>query len=103
GVFGDVFMISGLNGDGIDDLKRHLANAMPPGPWLFPEDQLSDAQERWSAAEVTREQVFLQLHDVLPYAATVETESWEERRDGSVRIEQDSYVLRPSQRAIVLG
>ena len=103
GVFGDVFMISGLNGDGIDDLKRHLANAMPPGPWLFPEDQLSDAQERWSAAEVTREQVFLQLHDVLPYAATVETESWEERRDGSVRIDQVLYVQRPGQRAIVLG
>jgi GTP-binding protein Era len=103
GVFGEVFMISGLNGDGIDDLKRHLANAMPPGPWLFPEDQLSDAQERWIAAEVTREQVFLQLHDELPYAATVETESWEERRDGSVRIDQVLYVQRPSQRAIVLG
>src|SRR5437763_16005918 len=82
GIFTDVFMISGLNGDGIGDLKRHLANAMPPGPWLFPEDQLSDAPERWIAAEVTREQVFLQLHDELPYAATVETESWEERRDG---------------------
>jgi GTP-binding protein Era len=103
GVFGDVFMISGLNGDGIDDLKRHLANAMPPGPWLFPEDQLSDAQERWIAAEITREQVFLQLHDELPYAATVETESWEERRDGSVRIDQVLYVQRPGQRAIVLG
>ena len=103
GVFGDVFMISGLNGDGIDDLKRHLANAMPPGPWLFPEDQLSDAQERWIAAEITREQVFLQLHDELPYAATVETESWEERRDGSVRIGQVLYVQRPGQRAIVLG
>ena len=103
GVFDEVFMISGLNGDGIDDLKRHLANAMPPGPWLFPEDQLSDAQERWIAAEVTREQVFLQLHDELPYAATVETESWEERRDGSVRIDQVLYVQRPGQRAIVLG
>jgi GTP-binding protein Era len=103
GVFSEVFMISGLNGDGIDDLKRHLAQAMPPGPWLFPEDQLSDAQERWIAAEVTREQVFLQLHDELPYAATVETESWEERRDGSVRIDQVLYVQRPGQRAIVLG
>jgi GTP-binding protein Era len=103
GVFGEVFMISGLNGDGIDDLKRHLASAMPPGPWLFPEDQLSDAPERWIAAEVTREQVFLQLHDELPYAATVETESWEERRDGSVRIDQVLYVQRPGQRAIVLG
>jgi GTPase len=103
GVFTDVFMVSGLTGDGIDDLKRHLAEAMPPGPWLFPEDQLSDAPERWIAAEVTREQVFLQLHDELPYAATVETESWEERRDGSARIEQVIFVQRPSQRAIVLG
>ena len=103
GTFTDVFMISGMNGDGIEDLKRHLAAAMPSGPWLFPEDQLSDAQERWIAAEVTREQVFLQLHDELPYAATVETESWEERRDGSVRIDQVLYVQRPGQRAIVLG
>jgi GTP-binding protein Era len=103
GVFSEVFMVSGLNGDGIDDLKRQLAEAMPSGPWLFPEDQLSDAQERWIAAEVTREQVFLQLHDELPYAATVETESWEERRDGSARIDQVIYVQRPGQRAIVLG
>ena len=103
GVFSEVFMVSGLNGDGIDDLKRQLAGAMPSGPWLFPEDQLSDAQERWIAAEVTREQVFLQLHDELPYAATVETESWEERRDGSARIDQVIYVQRPGQRAIVLG
>jgi GTPase len=103
GVFTGVFMVSGLTGDGIGDLKRHLAEAMPPGPWLFPEDQLSDAPERWIAAEVTREQVFLQLHDELPYAATVETESWEERPDGSARIDQVIYVQRPSQRAIVLG
>ncbi len=103
GCFDDVFMISGLTGDGVEDLKRHLAAAMPPGPWLFPEDQLSDAPERWLAAEVTREQVFLQLHDELPYAASVETEGWEERRDGSVRIDQVIYVRRPSQRAIVLG
>jgi GTPase len=98
-----VFMISGLSGDGVEDLKRHLAATMPPGPWLFPEDQLSDAPERLIAAEVTREQVFLQLHDELPYASTVETESWEDRRDGSVRIEQVIYVERQSQRAIVLG
>ncbi len=103
GCFDQVFMISGLNGDGVEDLKRHLAAAMPPGPWLFPEDQLSDAAERWLAAEITREQVFLQLHDELPYAATVETEGWEERRDGSVKIDQVIYVRRPSQRAIVLG
>jgi GTPase len=103
GCFDQVFMISALTGDGLDDLKRHLAAAMPPGPWLFPEDQLSDAPERWLAAEVTREQVFLQLHDELPYAASVETEAWEERRDGSARIDQVIYVRRDSQRAIVLG
>jgi GTP-binding protein Era len=103
GCFDEVFMISARNGDGVEDLRRHLAAAMPPGPWLFPEDQLSDAPERWLAAEVTREQVFLQLHDELPYAMSVETESWEERRDGSVRIDQVVYVRRPGQRAIVLG
>jgi GTP-binding protein Era len=103
GCFDAVFMISALTGNGVDDLKRHLAAAMPPGPWLFPEDQLSDAPERWLAAEITREQVFLQLHDELPYAAAVETEAWEERRDGSVRIDQVLYVRRPGQRAIVLG
>jgi GTPase len=103
GCFDHVFMISSLKGDGVEDLKRHLAAAMPPGPWLFPEDQLSDAAERVLAAEITREQVFLQLHDELPYAATVETEVWEERRDGSVKIDQVIYVQRPGQRAIVLG
>ena len=103
GHFDPVFMISGLSGDGVEDLKRYLAAAVPPGPWLFPEDQLSDAPERLIAAEITREQVFLQLHDELPYASTVETESWEDRRDGSVRIEQVIYVERQSQRAIVLG
>lgn len=103
GPFDHVFMISAATGDGVEDLKRHLAAATPAGPWLFPEDQLSDAQERWLAAEVTREQVFLQLHDELPYAATVETESWEERRDGSVRIQQVIFVRRETQRAIVLG
>lgn len=101
--FDPVFMISGLSGDGVGDLTRHLAAVLPPGPWLFPEDQLSDASERLIAAEVTREQVFLQLHDELPYASTVETEGWEERPDGSVRIAQVVYVERPSQRAIVLG
>jgi len=103
GSFGRIFMISGLTGDGVEDLKQFLAAAVPPGPFLFPADQLSDAHERWIAAEVTREQVFLQLHDELPYAATVETESWQERPDGSVRIDQVIYVRRPGQRAIVLG
>ena len=103
GAFESVFMISGLTGDGVADLERHLAETLPEGPWLFPSDQLSDAPERWLAAEVTREQVFLQLHDELPYAATVETESWQQRPDGSVRIEQVIFVRRPGQRAIVLG
>jgi len=103
GNFTQVFMISGLNGDGVDDLHRHLAAIVPEGPFLFPPDQLSDAPERFLAAEVTREQVFLQLHDELPYSTTVETESWQERPDGSVRVEQVIYVRRTSQRAIVLG
>lgn len=103
GRFDPVFMISGLNGDGVEDVKRHLAAVLPEGPWLFPEDQLSDASERLIAAEVTREQVFLQLHDELPYASTVETEQWQDRPDGSVRIEQVIYVQRSGQRAIVLG
>ena len=103
GRFDPVFMISGLKGDGVEDLKRHLAVSVPHGPWLFPEDQLSDAPERLIAAEVTREQIFLQLRDELPYGSTVETERWEDRNDGSVRIEQVIFVQRPSQRAIVLG
>jgi GTP-binding protein Era len=102
-LFDPVFMISGLNGDGVEDLKRHLAAVLPQGPWLFPEDQLSDAPERLIAAEITREQVFLLLRQELPYASTVETERWEDRADGSARIEQVIYVQRPSQRAIVLG
>jgi GTPase len=103
GIFEPVFMISGLTGDGTDDLKRYLARSLPEGPWLYPEDQLSDLPERLIAAEVTREQIFLQLHDELPYASTVETDKWEERADGSVRIEQTIFVQRPSQKAIVLG
>jgi GTP-binding protein Era len=103
GWFDPIFMISGLKGDGVQDLKRHLAASLPPGPWLFPEDQLSSASERLIAAEITREQVFLQLRAEIPYASTVETEQWEDRPDGSVRIEQVIYVQRPSQRAIVLG
>jgi GTPase len=103
GIFEPIFMISGLTGDGVEDLKRHLAQALPAGPWLYPEDQLSDLPERLIAAEVTREQIFLQLRNELPYASTVETEKWEERKDGSVRIEQTIFVQRPTQKAIVLG
>jgi GTP-binding protein Era len=103
GRFDPVFMISGRTGDGVDDLKRYLAAVLPQGPWLFPEDQLSDMPERVIAAEVTREQVFLQLRDELPYGSAVETERWEEKKDGSARIEQVIFVQRPSQRAIVLG
>jgi GTPase len=103
GRFEPIFMISSLKGDGVEDLKRHLASSIPPGPWLFPEDQLSDMPERLIAAEVTREQIFLQLRDELPYGSTVESERWEDRNDGSVRIEQVIFVQRPSQRAIVLG
>jgi GTP-binding protein Era len=103
GRFDPIFMISALTGDGVEDVKQHLADSLPPGPWLFPEDQLSDAPERLIAAEVTREQVFLQLHKELPYASTIETEKWQDRPDGSVRIEQVIYVQRPGQRAIVLG
>jgi GTPase len=103
GNFDPIFMISGLEGDGVEDVKRHLADSLPEEPWLFPEDQLSDAPERLIAAEVSREQVFLQLHNELPYASTVETEQWEDKPDGSVRIEQVIYVQRPGQRAIVLG
>ena len=82
---------------------NHLAGAIPEGPWLYPEDEISDMPERLMASEVTREQVFLQLHDELPYASTVETEAWEEFKDGSVKISATIYVQRDSQKAIVLG
>ena len=101
--FEATFMISALKGDGVDDLKHYLAERMPPGPWLYPEDQLSDLPLRLLAAEITREKLYLRLHDELPYASHVETESWEERPDGSVRIEQVIYVLRDSQKKIVIG
>ncbi len=103
GIFDAVFMISGLTGDGVGDLKRHLAAALPEGPWLFPEDQLTDLPQRLLAAETTREQIFVQLHQELPYAAMVETDTWEEREDGSVKIAQTIHVQRDSQKAIVLG
>jgi GTP-binding protein Era len=103
GIFDPVFMISGRSGSGVADLMNHLAGAIPEGPWLYPEDEISDMPERLLASEVTREQVFLQLHDELPYASTVETEAWEEFKDGSVKISATIYVQRDSQKAIVLG
>lgn len=102
-LFTDIFMISALTGDGVADLRRHFAKSMPRGPWLFPEDQISDMPDRLLAAELVREQLFEQLHQELPYAITVETEAWEERKDGSVKLELTIYVERESQRAIVLG
>ena len=103
GIFTDTFMISALTGSGVADLKAHLASRLPEGPWLYPADQLTDMPERLLAAEVTREQLFLQLHQELPYALTVETESWEEFADGSVKITEVIYVERDNQKAIVLG
>ena len=103
GIFTDTFMISALTGDGVADLLDHLAVAMPAGPWLFPEDQISDMPDRLTAAEITREQIYLQLRQELPYAAAVETQAWQERKDGSVRIEQTIYVEKASQKAILLG
>ncbi len=98
-----VFMISALTGDGVEDLRKHLAAAMPEGPWLFPEDQVSDLPARLWAAEVTREQVFHLLRDELPHASAVATDAWIEQEDGAVRIEQTIYVQREGQKAIVLG
>jgi len=101
--FQNTFMISALSGDGIGDLRTALAAALPPGPFLYPEDQMSVAPLRHLAAEITREKIFQQLHQELPYQSTVETDSWTERKDGSVRIEQTIFVERESQRKIVLG
>src|SRR5690606_19593798 len=103
GAFTEIFMISALTGDGVDDLAPRLAEMVPEGPWLYPADHRTDMNERLFAAEITREKLFLQLHQELPYALTVETEGWQERADGSVRIDQVIYVERPGQRAIVLG
>ena len=98
-----VFMISASQGDGVTDLKTALADALPEGPWLYPEDDVSDATDRMVAAELTREQVYEQLHQELPYASAVETETWEERPDGSTAIRQQILVERDSQKAIVIG
>ena len=97
------FMLSALTGDGVADLKAYLAEAVPAGPWLFPEDQLTDVSLRHVAAEITREKLFMRLHDELPYSLTVETADWKELKDGSIRIEQTIYVMRESQRKILLG
>ena len=101
--FANTFMISALSGDGVDDLRHALAEAVQPGPFLCPEDQMSDAPLRSLAAEITREKIFQQLHQELPYQSTVETDSWTERKDKSVRIEQTIFVEREGQRKIVLG
>ncbi len=103
GCFSDVFMVSALTGDGVDDLLAHLSQQLPEGPWLYPEDDLSDAPLRFLAAEITREKLFLRLHDEIPYDIATETADWQEFDNGDVRIDQAVYVRRTSQRAIVLG
>jgi len=103
GVFARIFMISALNGDGMESLRGYLAKRMPPGPWLYPEDQISDMPMRLIAAEVTREKLFLRLHQELPYSLTVETEDWQEFDNGSVRIAQVVFVGRDSHKGICLG
>jgi len=102
-LFERTFMISALTGSGVDDLRRFLAGEMPFGPWHYPEDQAADVPLRSLAAEVTREKLFLRLHDELPYSLTVETEEWENRKDGSIRIAQVIFLERESQKKIALG
>jgi GTP-binding protein Era len=101
--FAATFMLSAEKGDGVQELKRHLASTMLQGPWLYPGDQIADLPLRFLAAEITREKMIDRLHQELPYESTVETERWDERPDGSVRIEQVVYVEREGQRKIVLG
>lgn len=101
--FTRTFMIAAISGDGVDDIRTTLAEMVPPGPYLYPEDQMSDAPMRQLAAEITREKIYQKLHQELPYQSTVETDKWEERKDKSVRIEQTIFVERESQRKIVLG
>lgn len=101
--FARTFMISAISGDGVDDIRKTLAEMVPAGPFLYPEDQMSDAPMRQLAAEITREKIYQKLHQELPYQSTVETDKWEERKDKSVRIEQTIFVERESQRKIVLG
>ena len=101
--FQRTFMVSATTGDGLDDLVSYLAEAVPPGPWLYPEDEVSDVPLRQLAAEITREKLFERLHQELPYQATVETDQWSEQKDGSVRVDQTIYVARDSQKKIVIG
>lgn len=101
--FDATFMVSGLTGSGVQDVMTWFAARVPEGPWLYPEDQVSDLPIRALAAEITREKLFLRLHDELPYELTVETDQWKEQRDGSVRVEQTIFVARESQKQIVLG
>jgi GTP-binding protein Era len=103
GVYSEVFMVSATTGSGVEDLKTRLAELMPEGPWFYPEDQTADLPTRLLAAEITREKVYLRVHEELPYSAAVETTKFEERKDGGVRIEQTIYVERESQRPIILG
>jgi GTPase len=103
GLFSDIFMISALEGDGVDTMKAALAAKASKGPWMYPEDQISDVTMRILAAEITREKIFERLHEELPYGATVETEKWEERKDGSIRIEQVIHIVREAHKGIVIG
>ncbi|NDC59678.1 MAG: GTPase Era [Alphaproteobacteria bacterium] len=103
GAYTEVFMISALTGDGVEALSEALCARAAPGPWLYPEDQAADAPARVLASEITREKLMLRLHDEIPYEASVETEAWVERKDGSVRIEQTIFVARDSQRRIAIG
>lgn len=103
GAFEDVFLVSAEKGEGVADVKAWVAARMPEGPWLYPEDQAADIPSRLLASEITREKIYLRLHDELPYATAVETEKWEERQDGSVKIDQVIYVQREGQKAIALG
>ncbi len=103
GIFAETFLISALRGDGVAELKARLAAEAPPGAWMYPEDQLSDISERLMAAEITREKLYLRLHQELPYEATVETEKWERTKKGELRIEQTIYVARDGQKKIVIG
>ncbi|WP_063297581.1 GTPase Era [Pseudovibrio sp. Ad37] len=101
--FDQTFMVSAINGSGTKDILKYFADQMPKGPWLYPEDQASDIPLRMLAAEITREKLYLRLHEELPYISTVETDKWEDKKDGSIRIEQTIFVERDSQKSIVLG